>query len=127
MSDHFTFNGIPFVVVMPASGETPHVAVKLDATDRKLIGTDRFERSIRSRAYGMELDLWVEPTDDPADALASFLALQEAYAAGTLALLVTPSGTSYAAILLSFEAVPLRGGVDGYRGKAVFGLPGGKG
>ncbi|MBX0328262.1 hypothetical protein K2Z83_11300 [Oscillochloris sp. ZM17-4] len=126
MSDNYTFNDIPFVVVVPNSGETPHWQVKADATDRKLIGTDRFERSVRSRQWTMDCDIWVEPTDDPADALAYWEALQSAYGAATLALLVSPAGSASAAIILKFDVVPLRGGVDGYRGKVTFGVPGGR-
>jgi hypothetical protein len=127
MSDSYTFNGVPFMLVVPNSGETPHFAVKVDATDRKLIGTDRFERSVRSRAYAMEAELWVEPADDLATTTARWEALQDAYAAGTLANLVSPAGTTNAVIILGFDVAPLRGGADGYRGKVVFGLPGGRG
>jgi hypothetical protein len=127
MDDVYTFNGVPFVAVLPSSGETPYWKVALDATDRKLIGTDRFERSVRSRQWAIEFDLWVEPTDDPATARAQFTALQDAYVAATLALLTSPAGMASAAIILAFDVVPRRGGVDGYRGKVQLGLPGGKG
>ncbi|NNJ10592.1 hypothetical protein EKD04_009650 [Chloroflexales bacterium ZM16-3] len=125
MSDFYTFNGIPFVMVVPGSGETPHWAVALDATDRKLIGTDRFERTIRSRQYRLEGELWVEPNAVLATAEGSWRALQDAYVGATLAALVSPAGTTKSCIIVAFDVVPLRGGVDGYRGKVVFGLPGG--
>lgn len=124
--ESFTFNGIPFLAVVPNSQETPHWAVKVDATDRKLIGTDRFERSVRSMAYAMEFDLWVEPTDDPATSRDRWMLLQDAYSGGLVASLVSPGGNTAQTLIVAFDVTPLRGGVDGYRGKATFGLPGGK-
>ncbi len=127
MSDSFTFAGASFVAVLASSGETPHWAPTVEATDRPLIGTDRFERAIRSRQWLMDIDLWVEPD---ATAAASFLALQTAYAQGTVGSLVfpgSPAPTAVSAILTAFDVVPQRGGIDGYRGKAVFGRPGGMG
>lgn len=125
-SDSHTFNGIPFVFIVPASGETPHWKVIIDATDRKLIGTDRFERNVRSRQYGMEGELWVEPADDPALSRGRWMLLQDAYATALLADLVSPGGNTASAVIVTFDVAPIRGGVDGYRGKVTFGLPGGK-
>jgi len=125
MSEYFSFVGAAFVAVLPANGDTPFWAVQVDATDRPLNGTDRFERSIRTRAWTLELDLWVEPSDT---AKADFVALQLAYALGTVAALILPGdppADPETAILLTFEVRPQRGGIDGYRGKATFGRPGG--
>jgi hypothetical protein len=127
MGESHTFNGVPFVFVVPGSQETPHWAVKVDATDRKLIGTDRFERNVRSVAYALEGDLWVEPTDDLATTRASWQTLQDAYAAGALGTLITPAGETTPVIIVGFDVAPLRGGADGYRGKATFGRPLGRG
>jgi hypothetical protein len=126
MADFYTFNLIPFSMVMPSSGETPHWKVQVEATDRKLIGTDRFEHNVRSRQYALEGELWVEPTDSASTSLGYWQALQDAYAAGTVATLVTPAGTTAQAVIGAFDVAPLRGGVDGYRGKVAFGLPGGR-
>ncbi|NTU86241.1 MAG: hypothetical protein HGA45_44095, partial [Chloroflexales bacterium] len=118
MSEYFTFAGASFVAVL-SSNDTPHWYPKLEATDRPLIGTDRFERSIRSRQWLLELDLWVEPDDT---APASFLALQTAYAMGTVAGLVLPGDPApdpVDALLVTFDVTPVRNGIDGYRGKAI--------
>ena len=125
MSEYFTFAGASFVAVLGTNGDTPHWKPKVEATDRPLIGTDRFDHSIRSRVWAMEIDLWVEPD---AAAVASFAALQAAYAQGTVGSLVLPGDPAPAgvsAILVAFDVAPQRGGIDGYRGKAVFGRPGG--
>jgi len=125
MSEYFSFVGAAFVAVLPASGDTPRWSVQVDATTRPLNGTDRFERSIRARAWTMELDLWVEPSDTAAT---DFAALELAYALGTVSALTLPGeppAPPLAALILTFEVRPQRGGIDGYRGKATFGLPGG--
>jgi len=122
--DDFIFGSTVFAMVVPGSGETPHWKVTIDATDRKLIGTDRFERSVRSQQYTLEGELWIDPTNDVARQ--SWEQLQADYAVATEAFLTTPGGGAQRlCIILTFEVVPLRGGVDGYRGKVVFGLPGG--
>jgi hypothetical protein len=126
MPDCYTFNGTPFVMIMPSSGETPHWKVQVEATDRKLIGTDRFEHNVRSRQYTLEGELWVEPTDSATTSLGYWQALQDAYAAGTVAALVSPAGSTAQVMIGAFDVVPMRGGVDGYAGKVVFGLPGGR-
>lgn len=122
--EDYVFGSIVFALIVPGSGETPHWKVTIDATDRKLIGTDRFERSVRSQQYTMEGELWI----DPANFIArqSWAQLQANYAAGDLAILSSPGGDQWLCLILTFEVVPVRGGVDGYRGKVVFGLPGGK-
>ncbi len=125
MSEYFTFVGASFVAVLPDGGATPVWQPKIDATDRPLIGTDRFERSVRSRTWSIEIDLWIEPSDDAADA---FLALQTAYATAFIGYLVGPGDPApdpLTVMLTSFDVVPQRGGIDGYRGKAIFSLPGG--
>jgi hypothetical protein len=124
--DHYDFNGIGFVLIMPGSRETPHWKVTVDATDRTLIGTDRFERTIRSRQYAIEGELWIEPTDDPATARDHWILLQDAYSTGLAATLTTPTGNTATVVLTTFEVRPVTGGADGYRGKVVFGLPGGR-
>lgn len=125
MSEYFTFAGVPFLAVLPNNDETPHWKPRLEFTDRPLMGTDRFERSIRSRMWLLELDLWVEPSDT---AQTSFASLQSAYTLGTVGDLVFPGAPApdpVSALLVSFDVSPQRGGIDGYRGKVVFGQPGG--
>ena len=125
MRESFTFAGASFVAVVPSSAETPHWVPTVEATDRPLIGTDRFERSIRSRQWTLDLDLWIEPDTTAA---AGFLALQTAYAQGTVSGLVLPGDPAPAAVqvvLCAFAVTPQRGGLDGYRGTASFGRPGG--
>jgi hypothetical protein len=125
MSEYFSFVGAAFVAVIPSSGDTPYWHPKVEATDRPIIGTDRFERSIRSRVWSMELDLWIEPSDV---ARTAFLSLQAAYALGTVGGLVLPGDPAPEpedAVLVAFDVAPQRGGIDGYRGKAVFARPAG--
>jgi len=121
----YRFNSIFFDMIVPASRETPHWKVVVEATDRKLIGTDRFERSIRSRQYILEGELYIEASETLGDARVAFEALQDAYLNGLIAALELPNLGGVSAMILSFEAVPLLGGQDGYRGKVVFGRPGG--
>lgn len=121
MSEYYSFAGVEFVAVVPSGGATPYWAPKVEATDRPLIGTDRFERSIRSRVWTYEVELWIEPADT---ARTGFLALQAAYALGTVGQLVEPGDTPPEpadVVLMAFDVAPQRGGLDGYRGKAVFG------
>jgi hypothetical protein len=120
MSEYYSFIGVEFVAVVPSSGETPFWVPKLETTDRPLIGTDRFERSIRSSTWLLDLDLWIEPS---ASAGADFHTLQSAYANGIVGQL-QPVGESHEPIevvLTAFDVAPQRGGIDGYRGKATFG------
>lgn len=120
MSEYYSFLGVDFVAVVSSNGETPFWVPKLEATDRPLIGTNRFERSIRSCTWLLELELWIEPSDT---AGADFRTLQTAYAGGILGQL-QPVGESHEpieAVLTSFDVAPQRGGLDGYRGKATFG------
>ncbi|RRR75281.1 MAG: hypothetical protein EI684_05100 [Candidatus Viridilinea halotolerans] len=121
----FTFLDVAFVAVLPASGESPAWQPKLEVTDRALNGTDRMERSIRSRTWMLELELWIEPR---ATAAAEFATLLAAYAQATVGDLTFPGETPaapVAAMLTACEVRPQRGGVDGYRGKATFTAPGG--
>ena len=80
---------------------------------------------MRSRTWSIEIDLWIEPSDDAADA---FLALQTAYATAFIGYLVGPGDPApdpLTVMLTSFDVWPQRGGIDGYRGNAIFSLPGG--
>ncbi len=129
MSEYYTFAGASFLALLPNSGETPAWQPKLDATDRPLIGTDRFERSVRSRTWSLDLTIWIEPSTT---ALDDFLALQTAYALATVGSLTIPCDPEpdplpdpVTAMLTAFDLTPLRGGIDGYQGKAIFSLPGG--
>lgn len=118
MSDTYSFSGVGFLLTTPDSGETPSVQPALDVTDRRLIGTDRFERNIRSRQYQLAGDLYLAEASDWQD-------LQAAYAAGTLATLVFPNASSASAVILEWNVTPRRGGKFGYQGKVTFGFPGG--
>ena len=125
--DTYAFLGVPFVLLMPQSGETPYWAPTVDATDRKLIGTDRFERNVRSIQWTLEVEAWIEPTADPDAARLGWTTMQTAYALGTVGVLTTPIGTEYMACITAFTITPRKGGGEGYRGKIVFGLPSGMG
>lgn len=129
MSEYYTFAGASFLALLSDSGTTPAWQPKLDATDRPLIGTDRFERSIRSRTWSLDLTIWIEPSTT---ALTAFLSLRTAYALATVGSLTIPCDPepdpppdSVTVILTTFDVTPMRGGIDGYRGKAIFSLPGG--
>ena len=121
----YRFDSIYFDMIVPASRETPHWKVVVEATDRKLIGTDRFERSVRSRQFILEGELYVEASELLGDVRVAFETLQTRYLNATVALLELPNQGGVSALILVFEVVPLIGGQEGFRGKIVFGRPNG--
>lgn len=118
--DTFTFNGIAFTAVVN-NDVTPSWVPEPEATDRRLIGTERFERSIRSVRWVCKIDAWIEPS---ATARTAYEGLQAAFALGTVAGLIFPGQSledAFNAVMVENAMVALRGGINGYRGQLTFG------
>lgn len=117
MADYWTFAGHAFY----GGGDVgSYWKPALDATDRPLAGTDRFERTINSRKWTIDIDAWI---DADTTAKATFEALQTLYSNGTIETLVPPNadGVSWTAVIITFAVQPVESGLYGYRGTITFG------
>lgn len=117
----YQLQGNRFEVLYKDNIAAKWVAV-VEATDRKLIGTEYIERNWRHTVWVFENEIWIPPDDDSD---VRFQNLKDAYKDGTI--MVWDDGTNqYYAMIVGFEVRPLKQGTDGYEGNIVLVLPYGK-
>lgn len=115
MAGEWSFDGARFDFVYQ-DRQTPIWKPDVDATERRLIGTERVERTWRSTRWVLAGDGFIEPDDLAA---ASFATLMNRFAHSTLGTL-SDGVSTWPAVLITFDVVPLYNGTAGYRGAMTF-------
>ena len=118
MAGEWNFNDVTFDFVYQ-DRVGPAWKPELDATDRRLIGTERFERTWRSTRWVLQGDCFIEPGPT---ATLTYEVLLSSFALSSLATL-TDGESSWQAVIVDFQVLPIRIGTEGYRGSLTFARP----
>jgi hypothetical protein len=108
--------------VLYEDNKGPRWTSVVEATDRKLIGTEYVERNWRHTVWVFECQAWIPP-DSTAEA--RFKVLRDAYKDQIIGAW-SNSLVTYEAMIVGFEMQAIKNGYDGFEGKVIFILPYGK-
>lgn len=118
MPGEWSFNGVTFDLGYQ-NRASPTWMPEIEATDRRLLGTSRFERTWRSTRWVLKAECLIESGTDGDTA---YTTLRDAYAQTTIASM-SDGVTTWQALIIDFAVVPLYNGTDGYRGAITFARP----